>query len=119
MITLTYDSTSIELPSPQLGNKDITTIEKINKRTRGGDTILFSDPDWPHQKEVKYDFDTLTLEQVTLLRNFVSSTLGLTVEFTDFEGNSFWGVINSPNFEIIQNSRNCDYSTSLSFLVVP
>lgn len=119
MITLTSATSTLEIRNPRLGNKDVATRNRISKRSKGGDTILFVHPQWPRQRELSLEFDTLTLEEVTALRDFVKGSLGLSVTLIDHEEREWVGIISSPDLEIKEDRDDCDYSTSLTFLVIP
>ncbi len=119
MISLTYDSTTINLRSPKFGNKDIANRNRLSKRSKGGDTIHYIHPLWPQQRELVYDFDTLTRTEAINLRDFIKLSLGRTVSLTDHEGRIWSGIISTPDVSIKEDRDDCDYSTSLTFLVVP
>lgn len=119
MITLTLGGDTITVRSPALGNKAVTRRNRIKKESRGGTRIVYAHPQWPKETEFDFSFDTLTVVEANDLRGFIARTLGKQVTLLDYENKTYVGIIISPDIEIAQDGRTCDYSANFKFLVIP
>ena len=116
MITLTKGTLSIQLRSPEFGNTDALEIRRINRKTRGGDILVFRDPQWPKTRTFQLKFQFLKEDDLSRLLNFMHVTLGQIVTFVDHEGRSWNGIIITPTDEVSVPGRN-NFAAQFSFQV--
>lgn len=96
MIGLSYSMYSVSLPSPEFGNQEELGLTRIQRETRGGDLIVYSDPIWPKTKVFKMQFAGCDVTQRDDFFELVEASLGKVVTFADHEGNSHTGFIKNP-----------------------
>lgn len=116
---LVYPSTgvvtdSVTLRSPELGNKDTLTFNRILRETRGGTLISYADPQWPKVQTHSLNFKGLTRSEAQDLLDFFTDYLGLEVGMIDWEQRYWRGIIVSPEEPIVEDSFN-NYSASFKF----
>jgi hypothetical protein len=105
-IVFTYPATSptitLELKSPAFGNTDAIQFSLIDRTTRGGDRILFSDPDWPTAEILDFTIENAKRQQMLDFVDFVNASLGKEIGLLDWEGRSWRGVIIAPQSPITE-----------------
>lgn len=106
MITLTKDSLSIQLRNPEFGNTDAIEVRRINRKTRGGDLMVYRDPIWPKTRTFQVKFAFLREDDLSRLLDFVHRTVGQIVSYTDYEGQVWSGIITTPESEVSVQGRN-------------
>ena len=104
-ITLVSGTTVVELRDPDFGNQLKVEITRINRKSRGGDQIIYKDLAWPITKTISYKFSYLSQTDVYNLMNFINLTLGQNILLIDFETRSWIGVIITPAAKITQPER--------------
>ncbi len=119
-ITLEYPWTSptnsITLRVPELGNRNIVELQRINRRTRGGTLIVWSDPQWPKNEHFVIDIKALTEAKSTELKAFIVLTIGKEIGYTDWENNKYKAVLLNPD-TAIKRDGICKMSANLEFEV--
>lgn len=92
--------------NPELGNTDSLSFQRVTNKTRGGDLIVFRDPDWPKTEVLGLKF--IFPEEVDYRRmmNVIRSTVGRMIYYTDHENRQWYGVIQNPETEGTQTGRN-------------
>lgn len=95
-VTLTYGTNTITLRPPEFDNVQSISLDRIARKTRNGDLIIFRDPNWVKNEVFKYSFVYLTQRQVYDLLNFIQLSLGQNVTLVDYEGRIFVGTIINP-----------------------
>ncbi|KKK96388.1 hypothetical protein LCGC14_2663250, partial [marine sediment metagenome] len=115
-ITLTCPAaaTSITLRNPELGDKDISQFQRINRETRGGTLVVFSDPIWPRTQKLILEFTGLTEDKAQEFLTFLNLSLGQYVELTDWESNTWRGILTSPQSPIIRDGT-CKITATVEF----
>lgn len=98
-VVLAYSPYSITLVVPELGDEDRIEHQRINRKNRGGETIIYHDPEWPVIEVLNFEFQNLTQTQVKTLLDFVQVTLGRTITLTDHNNVGWEGIIINPDFE--------------------
>jgi hypothetical protein len=103
------------LPSPEFNNANRISVTRIQTETRGGDEILFRDPNWPTDEELAWTFTNLTDTQKDALVAFIATSLGKDIHVTDYEGLVWRAVITNPETEFVQDyAGGCNrYTVSL------
>ena len=115
-VTLTCPavSSSITLRNPELGDKDISQFQRINRETRGGTLVVFSDPIWPRTQKLILEFTGLTEEKGQEFLTFLNLALGQYVELKDWESTTWGGVLTAPQSPIIRDGT-CKVSVTVEF----
>ena len=108
-------TSSVELRSPEFGNKDRLQFNRISRETRGGTLIVFADPIWPKIETQVLTFTGLSQTQAFALQTFISTYLGLEVGFVDWEQRYWQGVITNTTEPVVQDGRGCMFTASLEF----
>lgn len=105
---------SIKLNRPEYGNVLRLDMTRINRRSRGGDLIVFREESWPKTKTLVLTFAWISDNSKRLLLKFFKDYLGQKVRYIDHLGFTWEGFIMTPAAQIIQNSRN-DKNVSIEF----
>lgn len=107
MITLSFSGVkSVTLRNPDFNNQQNIEISRINRKTTGGDLIIFRNPVWPTTEVLDYKFSFLSQIDVNNLLEFIYQTLGQIVTLVDYEGVIWTGIIITPAAEITQPGRD-------------
>jgi hypothetical protein len=100
------DGQDIRLPRPEYGNGKRLDFTRINRRSRGGDLIVYRDPQWPKTKTLTLTFAWLTEAQKQALLSFLHQFLATPVQYHDHYGDVWEGIIMTPAANIVQESLN-------------
>jgi len=99
---------TVDLVAPYFGNLDRLAMDRVNRETRGGDLVIFADPDWPKRQTVSVTFSGLTRTEIINLQRFIADHLGEEIHVTDWEGREWEAVIITPNEPATYDGRdNC------------
>jgi hypothetical protein len=109
-------SKTVTLRSPDFGNKTKIEVRKINRKSRGGDIIMYRDSEWPRTSFYQVSFSFLKEQQAKDLLKFLMDTLGEIISFTDHEGFTRNGIVITPNDPIVQAGRE-DFQASFEIQV--
>jgi hypothetical protein len=99
---------------PLFGNRDRLTNQRINRESRGGTLIVYSDPQWPKVHTLVMEFSVLSEDTAQDYLDFLAATLGKEIRLVDHESRHWRGVLIQPDDPITRNKR-CDLSASLIF----
>jgi hypothetical protein len=115
-VTLFYPwsapTTTLNLRGPDLGNRNRLEFQRINRETRGGTLVIWADPMWPKNERLVLNFSGLTESEGQSALAFIAQSLGKEIGFTDWEGNTVYGVIMTPSEPLVRDGRK---SLSLGF----
>lgn len=104
VLTLTYPrvgpSLTVTLKNPTFGNVDSLAFPKIDRTTRGGERVLFSDPDWGSAQVLTMTVENICSPDIDDLLTFLNTSLGKEIGLADWEGRNWAGVIMAPQTEI-------------------
>lgn len=105
IVTFSHDGKNYMFRRPRIGNKDDISFQRVNRKTRGGDLILFRDDQWPKTEvlDLTFDFDT-DVEGHRLLQ-FIRATTGTNIYYRDHENRLWYGVIQNPDTELVAQGR--------------
>lgn len=112
--TFTFGSRTYVFRRPVLGNGNELSFTRINRRTRGGDLIIFRDADWPKTETLSMTFDFDTDAEMKAMLNMIRETAGYFINYRDHENRLWFGVIQNPDTQAEQTGRN-SYRISLVF----
>lgn len=104
-VRFTFAALSVELPRPELENGLRLDFTRINRRTRGGDLVVFADSAWPKTKTLTLRFMFYGETKAENVRSFLKQTLGKQVQYEDHYGATWQGLIMTPAAEIVQENR--------------
>jgi hypothetical protein len=116
---LVYPSTgavtdAVSLSTPNLGNLDRLSFNRIQRETRGGTLIVYSDPNWPKIQTLVLSFSGLLNVEAQALLTFMDDYLGQEIGMIDWEHRYWRGVIISPDEPIVED-RFDSFTASFSF----
>lgn len=101
------------LPNPQMGNSQRITKSRIQRETRGGTLIVYSDPVWPKFDALVVTISFLTATQKEALLTFVSTHLGQNVKLIDWENREWVGIV-LPG-DLITEDRRDSFTAAFEF----
>ena len=105
---------SVTLRSPNLGNKDRLSFNRVLRETRGGTLIVFADPIWPKIQTLVLAFSGLRSAQAQQLLAFLETHVGEEIGLLDWEGRTWKGIVTSPTEPVVQDGKD-RFSASLEF----
>lgn len=105
---------TVTLRNPGFGNQQRLQFMRIQRQLRGGEQITYSDPNWPKAETWFMEFSGMTDAQALAFRDFLKQTVGRTVGFFDWEGNTHFGIVMNPNAEFTHVSK-CVHSVQIEF----
>jgi hypothetical protein len=116
---LVYPSTgavtdAVSLSTPNLGNLDRLSFDRIQRETRGGTLIVYSDPNWPKIQTLVLSFSGLLNVEAQALLTFMDEYLGQEIGLIDWEHRFWRGVIITPEEPIVED-RFDSFTASFSF----
>lgn len=111
---MVFGATTLVLRNPDFGNEEQMAYQRINRRSRGGDLIVYADPNWPKPKTQKYTISNLSETQKEEFISFVDLSLGGLITLTDHHNRQWTGFIATPDLEITHVGI-CNYSISFEF----
>lgn len=109
-LTLTYPritpTLTLALKNPKFGNADTLRYTTIERRTRGGDDIVFSDPKWASSQLLELDLVNVAACNTTIdeVVTFLNTSLGKEIGLADWEGRNWKGIILAPDVEITNDA---------------
>ena len=116
-LTLTYPyvspTSTLVLKNPELGNSDSLTFTVIDRETRGGDRIVYSDSKWAKAEVHAIELVNVCSPTFDNLLAFLNASLGKEIGFLDWENRQWRGIILAPN-TVIQRTRD-GYNVRLQF----
>lgn len=115
-VTFVSGNYTLTLRAPDFDNSDKLQFTRVNRQTRGGDLTIFRDPIWPQSAILALKWSTLAQKDINNILIFLKATIGQLVEYTDYEGRVFTGVIKTPASEVVESARQLN-SAELEFEV--
>lgn len=91
--------------NPEMGNTDELSFQRVTNKTRGGDLIIFRDPDWPKTEVLGLQFNFCLEADYRRMMNMIKASIGLLIHYTDHENRTWYGVIQNPDTEGAQTGR--------------
>jgi hypothetical protein len=113
--TLTYGGDDIVLRSPLFSDREEIFVERISRKTRGGDLKVFRDDQWLSVRTFRYKFEGLTNNQMIEAHAFLILTLGLKITILDHESLEWEGYIVNPQGESAEFVRICGNTMEFDF----
>ncbi len=116
MITLTFGTFHVQLRNPDFGDRESVEVRRINRKTRGGDLIIYRDLAWPLYSTYTWKFSFLAQADLDRLLYFLKLSLGQVIVIIDYEGRTFNAIITTPTDEVSQEGVE-EYHAGFSFQV--
>jgi hypothetical protein len=91
---------------PIFGNGDDISFQRVNRRTRGGDLVIFRDIDWPKTEVLNLTFNFVKENDGHRMMELIRISVGDIVEYVDHENRHWEGVIQNPTAELVQTGRS-------------
>lgn len=113
--TLTYAAEELILRSPLFSDREEIFVERISRKTRGGDLKVFRDDQWLSIRTFRYKFEGLTNDQLVEAHAFLILTLGLKITILDHESLEWEGYIVNPQGESAEYVRVCGNTMEFDF----
>lgn len=101
-VTYAVGALSITLPPPEFGDEDKIQHQRINRRTRAGELIVYKDPLWPIIETLTFRFTGLSDVQAKATLLFLNNTIGQLITMVDYRGVTWTGVITNPDADTEQ-----------------
>lgn len=105
-VKFTFNGQDHVFRQPTMGNRDDISFQRINRRSRGGDVIIFRDDDWPKTETLALTFDFDQEVDKNRLLYLLKISLGEELTYLDHENKLWSGVIQNPDTEAVQTGRN-------------
>jgi hypothetical protein len=106
MVTFVLNGVSHQFRNPSLGNIDELSFQRINRRTRGGDLIIYRDSDWPKTEVQNLTFTFPKEADAQRMLQLVRNSIGQLMQYTDHENRTWEGIIQNPATELVQTNRS-------------
>lgn len=100
-----FSTLTLELPRPEQENGLRLDFTRVNRRTRGGDLVVFADSQWPKTKTLTLRFMFYGETRAENIRAFLKISVGKMVHYEDHYGATWQGLIMTPSAEIVQEDR--------------
>lgn len=104
MVRFQYQEIDFQLRNPEFNDTQSIEYTRLNRRTRGGDLIIFRDENWPKAEIFRLTFTLLKNEKEQLL-NLIKRSLGKNITYTDHEGYTWSGLITNPETPITKDNQ--------------
>ncbi len=101
-VTFTFGSFTFQVRKPDFGSSDKLEFSRINRRSRGGDLIIYRDPQWPESITLMLPFSFLGNKDIINFRKLFELSLGEQVTYQDHLGSTWTGIILNPAEPIVQ-----------------
>lgn len=114
--TMTIGADSVVLPNPELGDTRTTEFGSLSRRTALGEFTSFYNDEWPEQEVRRFEFSVLNLTERDNFITFLKDHPGELISF-DEDGETYEGIIITPDFEIITERDSCSYRVGFEILI--
>lgn len=100
-VTFTYGSFTFQVRKPDFDNSTSLEFSRVNRRTRGGDLVIYRDDIWPESETLKMSFTLLSESEKSLFQDLFQMSLGNLVRYDDYWGQAWSGIILNPQEPIV------------------
>lgn len=111
-------SETIVLRRPTFNDVFEINTTRVYRTGLTGELFVFADSQWPKSRTFTMDFEALSQDEAETLKSFLENSIGKVVTYTDYYGQDWEGIILTPNAEIFQEGKGCQYGTKLQFRVI-
>lgn len=109
MFTLTFNTLTVNLPSPEFDDSYDRKYRRIVRESRGKELLLFPKLGYTYLNRYdsySYHFTFLSELLKQQLITFLDTAIGQVVTVTDYNSDTYQGLITTPSTEIINSARN-------------
>jgi hypothetical protein len=106
-------TTTLTLKAPEFGDTDSVGLTRIDRQTRGGTAVVFSDQKWATSNALGLEFSRICDPPIADVLDFLNATVGAEISLVDWYGRTWHGVIVSPETDVRQQSGG--YGLRLTF----
>ncbi len=99
---------------PDFGDIRRRDFQRINRRSRANDLVVYRDPTWVKSDNITIKLSHLNEYQKYNLINFLEFNTGHIVQYRDYENNLWQGFIMNPSVPFIQTAP-CTYECEIQF----
>ncbi len=97
---------TLTLRCPDFGNRNRVEFQRINRRSIGGTLLIWADQQWPKNENINITIKALTESQGQEALDFIYTSIGQEIGFTDWEGNTWKAVLMNPDTAISRLRTN-------------
>lgn len=88
---------SLVLKNPETDNRRRASFDRVLRETRGGDLIVYRDPNWNTVQSLQFTIIGIKRSLLTDLQTFMDNTLGEEIVLVDWLGEEWRGIITRPD----------------------
>lgn len=112
-------SLTLSIRNPKFGNVKIVDDNTLVRKNRGGEVMIYKDPNWPTFHIMRISFEALSDDNIADWKTFFQTSAGLEIGLLDWEGRQWTGQILTNISEIIKaGADDCTYEIAFDFLGV-
>lgn len=100
-------TTTLGIRSPNLNNKLVPKISRLQLMSRGNELIVYRDPVWPKSTLLNWSFEGLTKDEAESCLAFSLLTCGRIIKVTDYESRVLRVILINPRNPISQERAGC------------
>lgn len=112
-VTFTFGAFTFQVRKPDFDNSTKLEFSRINRRSRGGDLIIYRDPMWPESITLMMSFSLLSPTDKDNFKRLFKVSLGELVRYDDYLGQSWSGIILNPGEPIVQYGLGDRFTTKV------
>lgn len=105
MVTFEWDNQTFEVNEPEFGDSNIIEYTRIARQSRGNDTIIVRDAQWPEIETFGMTFIITSQDEADRFRRLIRETLGRFLDYTHIDGLTYGALILNPDTAIKQTGR--------------
>ncbi len=106
LVYFTYGAYTFHVRKPDFDNSTKLEFSRVNRRSVGGDLIIYRDPIWPESITLDMKFSLLSAAEAQLFKTLFIVSLGELVRYDDYLGQTWFGIILNPQEPIVQYGRD-------------
>ncbi len=100
----------LELRNPELNDKIVTQVYRVQRYTRNNTLDIYRDPTWFKTGVLNWNFTGLTSDQRNDIIAFCRVSAGKYIKVTDYLSQEHKCIIINPDNPITQEHRGCSYT---------
>lgn len=105
---------SVTLRNPEIDNIRRTAFDRVVRETRGGNLIVYRDPNWNVVQTLLFTIVALKRSTLDSLQTFFLNTLGQEIALVDWLGEEWSGVVTRPD-ETVTEDRDGYWTFAFEF----
>jgi hypothetical protein len=101
----TYGAFTFDVRKPDFDNSKTLSYTRLNRRSRGGDLIIYRYSGWPASITLKMKFSTLSETDKNNFLTLFKVSIGRQIVYRDYLGQDWAGIIMNPATDVQQTGR--------------